>query len=171
MRRSHLRCCWLGAAVTLAAGALTACGGASDGASTTTLPTLPPSSGAALTTAAVPTVTAGPTSPPLTAPVGPAGTIPPPPGVVPTVTTVAGGPVNLVPEPATGALRLGHRGSRVRTLQGQLATLGYQLDVDGLFGRGTEAAVKAFQQAQRLNSDGIAGPATQARLAQLAPAG
>ena len=44
-------------------------------------------------------------------------------------------------------------------MQGQLLTLGYQLGVDGYFGRGTEAAVRQFQQAQGLPADGIASSA------------
>ena len=67
-------------------------------------------------------------------------------------------------EPATGALQLGHKGARVQTMQGQLLSLGYQLGVDGYFGRGTEAAVRQFQQAQGLPADGIAGPPTIERL-------
>ena len=56
-------------------------------------------------------------------------------------------------------------------MQGQLLSLGYQLGVDGYFGRGTEAAVRQFQQAQGLPADGIAGPPTIERLGQVAPTG
>jgi hypothetical protein len=38
------------------------------------------------------------------------------------------------------------------------------LSEDGVFGQATERAVKAFQKAHDLTADGIAGPATQARL-------
>ena len=38
---------------------------------------------------------------------------------------------------------------------------------DGYFGRGTEAAVRAFKQTQGLPADGIASVNTQARLAQM----
>ena len=87
-------------------------------------------------------------------------------------TTAAGAAaITYVDEPATGALHLGHKGSRVQTMQGQLFSLGYQLGVDGYFGRGTEAAVRQFQQAQGLPADGVASPPTIERLAQVAPPG
>jgi Putative peptidoglycan binding domain len=164
-------------ALALMVAAVAGCGfGEDDGQATTTLPTLPPSSGVTTppTTAAPPT--AAPTTPPLTAPTGGPNTLPPIPGLVttrPPATTVAagGGRITYVNEPASGALQLGHKGSRVQTMQGQLLSLGYQLGVDGYFGRGTEAAVRQFQQAQGLPADGIAGPPTIERLAQVAPAG
>jgi peptidoglycan hydrolase-like protein with peptidoglycan-binding domain len=143
------------------------------GGGTTTLPTLAPSSAA--TTLAPTTLppTAPPTTIPLTAPGPPStGTTIPdlvttlPPGVT---TSSLPGPARYVDEPPEGALQLGHKGRRVQTMQGQLLELGYQLGVDGYFGRGTEAAVVAFQQAQGINPDGIAGPDTLARLAQLVP--
>ena len=56
-------------------------------------------------------------------------------------------------------------------MQGQLFSLGYQLGVDGYFGRGTETAVRQFQQAQGLPADGVASPPTIERLAQVAPPG
>ena len=116
-----------------------------DGQTTTTFPTLPPSSGVTTpaTTPAPPT--AAPTTPPLTAPTGGPNTLPPIPDLVTTppaattATTAAGAPaITYVNEPATGALHIGHKGSRVQTMQGQLFSLGYQLGVDGYFGRGTE---------------------------------
>lgn len=58
----------------------------------------------------------------------------------------------------------------VRELQTQLKQHGYAMDVDGLFGRGTEAAVMQFQSEHGLVDDGIAGPQTWARLlGQVAP--
>lgn len=58
--------------------------------------------------------------------------------------------------------RRGMKGDDVRTLQRQLQALGhYQGPIDGDFGPGTEAAVRAFQQAQGLDVDGIVGPNTQ----------
>ena len=65
-------------------------------------------------------------------------------------------------------LRLGSRGSAVVTLQHRLAALHY-FDVgtaDGVFGPNTYHAVIAFQKVQGLTRDGVAGPATWARLAK-----
>lgn len=52
-------------------------------------------------------------------------------------------------------LKRGSKGSDVRTLQGYLG-----VDVDGIFGKRTEAAVKAFQQSHNLLVDGIVGAKT-----------
>jgi putative chitinase len=56
-------------------------------------------------------------------------------------------------------LRAGSRGDNVRVLQGKLG-----LAADGIFGPGTEAAVRAFQQGHGLGADGIVGAATWAAL-------
>ena len=55
--------------------------------------------------------------------------------------------------------RLGDRGADVRLLQEKLRELGF-LDgaADGVFGQGTDAAVRAFQEAHGLDADGIVGP-------------
>ena len=52
-------------------------------------------------------------------------------------------------------LKNGSRGSDVKLLQEFL-----NLDADGIFGKGTEAAVKAFQQTNGLTVDGIVGTST-----------
>ena len=65
-------------------------------------------------------------------------------------------------------LRLGSNGSAVKTLQQRLIALHY-FDVaaaDGVFGQGTYHAVVAFQKVQGLTRDGVAGPATWAKLAR-----
>ena len=51
-------------------------------------------------------------------------------------------------------------GEDVRAMQQALADAGIDVGVDGVFGPGTEAAVRQFQEREGLQSDGIAGPAT-----------
>ncbi|MEM9002475.1 MAG: peptidoglycan-binding protein [Cyanobacteria bacterium P01_F01_bin.86] len=58
-------------------------------------------------------------------------------------------------------LRSGMHGPAVASVQETLTTLGlYNGALDGVFGPGTEAAVKAFQRSVDLVDDGIVGPAT-----------
>ncbi|MBS1511133.1 MAG: peptidoglycan-binding protein [Bacteroidetes bacterium] len=52
-------------------------------------------------------------------------------------------------------LQTGDAGSDVAALQSMLLGLGYVVKVDGIFGPGTENAVKAFQQKQKLQVTGI----------------
>ena len=52
----------------------------------------------------------------------------------------------------------------VRDLQEALVEKGYDISVDGIFGRGTEAAVIAFQESEGLDADGIVGRNTWAAL-------
>lgn len=60
-----------------------------------------------------------------------------------------------------GSLKAGMNGNAVRTLQKNLRTLGYYNgSVDGDYGSGTQAAVSAFQSANGLKADGVAGKAT-----------
>ena len=59
------------------------------------------------------------------------------------------------------ALRLGDRGDNVRQLQAALGKAGFGCTADGIFGPGTERAVKAAQKAHGLEPDGIAGPLTR----------
>lgn len=71
-------------------------------------------------------------------------------------------------------LREGGRGDDVRDLQTALAGLGFTdardrtLQIDGVFGSRTTEAVRAFQQAQGLEVDGVAGPATRGALERVA---
>ena len=58
----------------------------------------------------------------------------------------------------------GDTGPAVRTLQTRLNVWGAHLTVDGDFGAGTLAAVKAFQTGHKLTVDGIVGPQTWAAL-------
>lgn len=64
-------------------------------------------------------------------------------------------------------LRLGDSGPAVKALQMLLASI----DADGVFGAGTELALLAFQRANGLTPDGIAGPLTVAALTKPVPPG
>jgi len=61
-------------------------------------------------------------------------------------------------------LERGSEGRSVRVLQEALVEAGYEIDVDGDFGRATEQAVLAFQEANDLDMDGVVGPNTWAAL-------
>jgi hypothetical protein len=62
-------------------------------------------------------------------------------------------------------LKRGSTGPEVTKLQQRLLDLGFDPNgVDGIFGPGTESAVKAFQQANGLTVDGKVGPITRAAL-------
>jgi peptidoglycan hydrolase-like protein with peptidoglycan-binding domain len=81
--------------------------------------------------------------------------------VPPTTTTTA------PPDPAAdGTLELGEGGPAVLALQQRLVGLGYWIgSADGNYGQLTRQAVMAFQKAEGLGRDGVAGPMTQGRLA------
>ena len=122
-------------------------------------------------TSVVPT----PVVPSIPAPTLPPASVPPPvaapPELLPTATP---------PGPVTSAqptLARGATGAAVEDLQRRLnawmtntqpAGLA-PLEVDGIFGPRTEAAVRAFQQAQGLSVDGVVGPQTWQRLLTLTP--
>jgi lysozyme len=59
----------------------------------------------------------------------------------------------------------GSRGDKVKQLQAALNRGGYRVSVDGIFGPGTERAVRAAQAAHGLSADGVAGPLTWKALA------
>jgi peptidoglycan hydrolase-like protein with peptidoglycan-binding domain len=101
----------------------------------------------------------------------------PPTTVPPTTTTVP--PTTAATEPPTtattvppdasadGTLELNEDGDAVLALQKRLVDLGYWLggDGDGHYGQLTRQAVMAFQKVEGLGRDGVAGPITQAQLA------
>lgn len=61
----------------------------------------------------------------------------------------------------TRTLRKGYTGEDVRTVQQRLKELGYYTSsVDGVYGNGSIAAVKAFQKNNGLTADGLAGSRT-----------
>lgn len=65
----------------------------------------------------------------------------------------------------TKTLRKGSRGNEVKALQTELQKLGlYTKKIDGIYGKGTVAAVKAYQRKNGLRADGIAGPKTLGKL-------
>ena len=57
-------------------------------------------------------------------------------------------------------VRRGSKQHPVPSLQYLLRARGHSVTVDGDFGAGTEAAVRAFQSAKHLGVDGIVGPIT-----------
>lgn len=69
-------------------------------------------------------------------------------------------------------LRRGSRGNDVKELQKTLNQKGYNAgNVDGIFGKRTENAVKAFQRANGLVVDGIVGQNTRGKLGQVSSDG
>lgn len=74
----------------------------------------------------------------------------PPPTLIPAAEPAAVGAITARP-----TLRRGSRGPWVETMQQRL-----RLKVDGVFGAGTEAALRAFQRQHDIVPDGIAGPKT-----------
>ena len=70
-------------------------------------------------------------------------------------------------ETGSKSLRRGSTGAEVRSLQTKLIDLGYLTGkADGVFGRKTMDAVIAFQRANKLKADGIAGAKTLSQLEQ-----
>lgn len=61
--------------------------------------------------------------------------------------------------------KLGSRGQEVTNIQTRLKNWGYYSGgVDGIYGSRTQSAVKSFQRKNNLTPDGIAGPATLAKI-------
>lgn len=61
-------------------------------------------------------------------------------------------------------LAYGSSGADVRALQEQLRAAGYNIAADGIFGPATQNAVRAYQQANGLQVDGIVGNQTRSAL-------
>lgn len=53
------------------------------------------------------------------------------------------------------------QGEDVRQVQNALFNAGFEMEIDGIYGRGTEAVVKKFQQQKGLTADGIVGSVTR----------
>ena len=67
-------------------------------------------------------------------------------------------------EQLTGTLKAGSSGSQVKVLQNLLNGNGANLEVDGVYGPKTEAAVKDYQTKNNLAVDGMVGPETSGSL-------
>jgi len=66
---------------------------------------------------------------------------------------------------AVDSLRVGSKGTEVKNVQKRLKELGYWTGTaDGVFGKQTEEAVKAFQKRNSLTADGVVGKATLEKL-------
>jgi peptidoglycan hydrolase-like protein with peptidoglycan-binding domain len=79
------------------------------------------------------------------------------------VATTSGIVASATAQAAAKPLKKGSKGPRVRTAQRWLG-----IHADGIFGKGTRRAVKAFQRRHGLTADGIVGPATWAALRRAA---
>src|SRR5688572_9774267 len=112
--------------------------------------TVPPAAGAP----APPAPADATTAPGTTAPGTPAPTTAP--------------PTSPAPEAADAAdemLRIGDSGPAVLEVQQRLSGLGFWLgEIDGHYGQLTRQAVLAFQKAEGLTRDGVAGPRTRQQL-------
>jgi len=75
-----------------------------------------------------------------------------------------------VPLDAAASIDKGWQGDLVVWAQEHLISAGYQIPVDGGFGRATTAAVKSFQTQHGLTADGIIGPETWQALLRYPPA-
>lgn len=71
--------------------------------------------------------------------------------------------INPYEEP-TGNVRRGSKGNGAKWVQWELVEAGYDIVIDGDFGKKSEAALKAFQASCKITVDGICGKATRARL-------
>lgn len=61
-------------------------------------------------------------------------------------------------------LRRGTRGPIVRAVQERLVELGESIDVDGIYGPATQAAITKRQSGAGIRADGLCGPETFAAL-------
>ena len=141
-------------------------------ATTAATTTVAPTTTVAVTTpptTVAPTTVAATTVPATTAPAttAPATTVPAtaaPATTVPATVAPTTAPCRVVGLNET--VRRGDCGDTVRFIQDRLTVLGFPATVDGLFGLGTETAVKNFQTSRGLVADGIVGPLTWDKLVE-----
>lgn len=82
--------------------------------------------------------------------------------------TVVSGSAIATARVASPTLKKGSEGAQVKALQENLnKVMAAGLEVDGIFGSKTEAAVKKFQKKYNLTIDGIYGPKTYSKLKEL----
>ncbi len=75
------------------------------------------------------------------------------------------GLIETIPDAGADSYRRGASGETVKKIQKRLSDWGYYSGaVDGIYGSGTETAVKKFQKKNGLTPDGVAGPATLAAI-------
>ncbi len=74
--------------------------------------------------------------------------------------SLGGGGGGTPPPSSWPVVRRGNSGFRVTDVQHLLRARGQSVSVDGVFGAGTEAGVKAFQSSRGLSADGIVGTNT-----------
>ncbi len=88
-------------------------------------------------------------------------------GLTPGTAAASGEPPTSVAALTGPVIRLGARGTAVRTLQRRLTALRYWVGpADGVFGEVTQQAVYALQKSARLAPDGVVGPMTWRALAR-----
>lgn len=63
-------------------------------------------------------------------------------------------------------LKKGAHGDEVKALQEQLNSFGYGLTADGVYGEGTESAVRHLQKSFGYTVDGVVGDGTRALITQ-----
>lgn len=76
-------------------------------------------------------------------------------------------PTKIAKQPVYPTVRRGDKGELVTQLQDLLSRDGSSLAVDGIFGPGTQSAVRAFQKKHDLVVDGIVGPKTWGELLKI----
>ena len=96
---------------------------------------------------------------------GSAGSATPAATVAPAVTPTPTPAPMATAAPGYDTLKEGSRGDAVKAMQQKLIALGYLSgSADGMYGAGTKAAVRAFQSANGLTADGVAGEKTLAAI-------